>query len=78
MSTFNTATIAASKSAAGIFSIAGAVAAKAAALWAAWNAWRAIRRDQERLAAMDDRMLKDIGLTRHEVTHAVRFGRHGD
>jgi uncharacterized protein YjiS (DUF1127 family) len=78
MSSFNTATIAVSKSAAGFLNAAGAVAARAAALWAGWQNWRAAQRDQERLAAMDDRMLKDIGLTRHEVAYAVRFGRRGD
>ena len=78
MSSFNTATIAVSKSAAGFLNAAGVVAAKAVALWAAWKAWHALRRDTIRLAEMDDRMLKDIGLTRHEVEHAVRFGRLGD
>ena len=36
--------------------------------------WR-IRRDLRRLAAMDDRMLKDIGLGRCEVEYRVRYGR---
>jgi uncharacterized protein YjiS (DUF1127 family) len=34
-----------------------------------------IRRDMRHLMAMDDRMLKDIGLTRAEIGGAVRYGR---
>jgi uncharacterized protein YjiS (DUF1127 family) len=34
-----------------------------------------IRRDTLELLAMSDHMLKDIGLTRAEIGHAVRYGR---
>jgi uncharacterized protein YjiS (DUF1127 family) len=34
-----------------------------------------IRRDMRQLRAMDDYMLKDIGLTRADVGSAVRYGR---
>jgi uncharacterized protein YjiS (DUF1127 family) len=34
-----------------------------------------IRRDLRQLRAMDDHMLKDIGLTRVDVGSAVRYGR---
>jgi uncharacterized protein YjiS (DUF1127 family) len=34
-----------------------------------------IRRDMRHLMAMDDRMLKDIGLTRADIGDAVRYGR---
>lgn len=36
-----------------------------------------IRRDMRQLAAMDDHMLKDIGLHRGEIEHCVRYGREG-
>jgi uncharacterized protein YjiS (DUF1127 family) len=34
-----------------------------------------IRRDMRQLMAMDDVMLKDIGLTRADIGAAVRYGR---
>jgi uncharacterized protein YjiS (DUF1127 family) len=43
-----------------------------------WQAWRACRRDIARLEAMDERMLRDIGLTRSEIGRAVHFGRYGE
>jgi uncharacterized protein YjiS (DUF1127 family) len=36
-----------------------------------------IRRDMRQLAAMDDDMLKDIGLRRGEIEYTVRYGRDG-
>jgi uncharacterized protein YjiS (DUF1127 family) len=36
-----------------------------------------IRRDMRQLAAMDDHMLKDIGLRRGEIEYCVRYGRDG-
>jgi uncharacterized protein YjiS (DUF1127 family) len=58
------------------------------ALWAAasrGSAWLIaaiinelrIRRDMRQLAAMDDHMLKDIGLRRCEIEDCVRHGRSG-
>ena len=36
---------------------------------------RAVHRDLDRLMEFDDRELADIGLSRGEVMHAVRYGR---
>jgi uncharacterized protein YjiS (DUF1127 family) len=36
--------------------------------------WR-IRRDLRELMALNDHMLKDIGVSRAQVAHAARFGR---
>jgi uncharacterized protein YjiS (DUF1127 family) len=36
-----------------------------------------IRRDMRELRAMDESMLKDIGLTRADIGTAVRYGRDG-
>jgi uncharacterized protein YjiS (DUF1127 family) len=36
-----------------------------------------IRRDMRQLAAMDEHMLKDIGLRRSEIEYCVRYGRDG-
>jgi uncharacterized protein YjiS (DUF1127 family) len=36
-----------------------------------------LRRDMRQLAAMDDHMLKDIGLRRGEIEYCVRYGRDG-
>ena len=36
-----------------------------------------IRRDMRQLAAMEDYMLKDIGLSRGEIEYRVRYGRDG-
>jgi uncharacterized protein YjiS (DUF1127 family) len=37
--------------------------------------WWRLRRAVVDLQSMPDRMLRDIGLTREEIGHAVRFGR---
>jgi uncharacterized protein YjiS (DUF1127 family) len=37
--------------------------------------WHRPRRDTRRLMALDDRMLRDVGLGRGEVERAVRGGR---
>jgi uncharacterized protein YjiS (DUF1127 family) len=53
--------------------------AAAAAAWRGWVAAIAhelrIRRDMRQLAAMDDHMLKDIGLCRCEIESCARYGR---
>jgi uncharacterized protein YjiS (DUF1127 family) len=36
-----------------------------------------VRRDMRQLTAMDDHMLKDIGLCRCEIDYRVRYGRDG-
>jgi uncharacterized protein YjiS (DUF1127 family) len=41
-------------------------------------AWQRYHRDIAELQRMDDRMLRDIGLTRFEIESAVRFGRRND
>lgn len=48
------------------------------------NAVRQIRREREiaravrQLEAMSDTMLRDMGIERHQISHAARFGRRGD
>lgn len=37
--------------------------------------WRLQRRAARELRALDDRMLKDIGIAREEIDHVVRRGR---
>jgi uncharacterized protein YjiS (DUF1127 family) len=37
--------------------------------------WRRLRRDARRLMALDDRMLRDVGLSRGKIEHAVWHGR---
>lgn len=38
----------------------------------AFGKWRAVRRAERELYALDDRMLKDIGIARSEIHSAVR------
>ena len=41
----------------------------------AWIGFRRrLRRDVEELRALDDRMLRDIGLSRSDVEYAARYG----
>jgi uncharacterized protein YjiS (DUF1127 family) len=42
--------------------------------WATYAAWRIERAAIYRLAAMTDVQLRDIGVTRGEIEHAVRNG----
>jgi uncharacterized protein YjiS (DUF1127 family) len=37
--------------------------------------WHRLRHDTRRLMALDDRLLRDVGLSRGEVERAVRGGR---
>jgi uncharacterized protein YjiS (DUF1127 family) len=37
--------------------------------------WHRLRREARRLMALDDRMLRDVGLSRGEIERAVRVGR---
>ena len=48
-------------------SVGGAAGAAIAAVWRAYRRRRSRRLDAQRLHAMDDRMLKDIGLRRGEI-----------
>jgi uncharacterized protein YjiS (DUF1127 family) len=41
---------------------------------AAVSRWHRLRRDARRLMALDDRMLRDVGLSRGEIERAVRGG----
>ena len=38
---------------------------------------RAARQAMHELASLDDRTLRDIGITREQIWHAVRYGRDG-
>jgi uncharacterized protein YjiS (DUF1127 family) len=44
----------------------------AAAAWSRYMAWQMRRASARILRALDDRMLRDIGLTRGEIDRAVR------
>ena len=66
---------AASGSPAGAKGVAGVVTRFVAWIAAAIADELRIRRDMRELRAMDDRMLKDIGLTRADIGTAVRYGR---
>lgn len=39
---------------------------------------RRLHRDIEELMALDDRILRDIGLSRSDIDHAARYGRDFD
>jgi uncharacterized protein YjiS (DUF1127 family) len=55
--------------------LAGVVTRVVARIAAAVAEELRIRRDMRQLRAMDDQMLKDIGLTRADIGKAVRYGR---
>lgn len=59
------------------FSIGGSIASTIAAWFDALKTWRAYRRDVARLEVMGEGMLRDIGISRAEIGHVVRFGRNG-
>jgi len=40
--------------------------------WSRWRAYRAMKRDKAHLMALDDRLLKDIGIDRSEITSVLR------
>jgi uncharacterized protein YjiS (DUF1127 family) len=48
---------------------------KATALVRRWQAERAARLAAEQLESFDDRTLRDIGISRDQIWHAVRHGR---
>jgi uncharacterized protein YjiS (DUF1127 family) len=43
----------------------------------AFGKWRAVRRAERELYALDDRMLKDIGIARSEIHSVVRDRQSG-
>jgi uncharacterized protein YjiS (DUF1127 family) len=46
-----------------------------AAAWSAAAEYRRLRRAENDLAQLDDRMLRDLGITRAEIAYLARFGR---
>jgi uncharacterized protein YjiS (DUF1127 family) len=50
----------------------------AVALWRRYEAWRREQAAVGELMALDERMLKDIGLSRTEIRTAVAHGRYGE
>ncbi len=48
-----------------------------AGIWAHLNRVTARRRARAALSEFDDRMLRDIGITRMEIEHMVRYGNSG-
>ena len=65
----------ASGSPTGAQGVAGVVIRFVARIAAAVPEELRIRRDMRELRAMDDDLLKDIGLTRADIDSAVRYGR---
>lgn len=59
-------------------SLAASIRDRLSAARTAFSKWLRYRRDVDALHRMDDRMLRDIGLTRSEISHVVRFGRDDD
>lgn len=57
------------------FDMIGSIADTTDAATAAVREWWTTRAAAQRLHAMDDRMLADIGLTRADIDRAVRKGR---
>ena len=53
-------------------SIARGTMAPFRALAASWRAWRARRRDLEELAQLDDRALRDMGISRYDALMAAK------
>ncbi|MGE0697939.1 MAG: DUF1127 domain-containing protein [Hyphomicrobiaceae bacterium] len=49
--------------------------ARLRSLWAAYIRSRRLREAEARLQSLNDRILKDIGICRSEIPHAVRQGR---
>ena len=49
--------------------------AAARAIAAAFAEWRRLRRCERELQSLDDRILKDIGITRPSINAIVRHGR---
>ena len=52
-----------------------ACVAPLAAAAAAWTEWHRIKRSVTELSGLSDRMLKDIGIERHDIERIVRNGR---
>jgi uncharacterized protein YjiS (DUF1127 family) len=53
----------------------GACTARVAAWYAAWTERRRINRSIEELSGLSNRMLKDIGIERHDIERIARYGR---
>lgn len=52
------------------------IAGVAGTAWSALLSYRRIRRIEADLSALDERMLRDIGLTRTEIPYLAHNGRH--
>ena len=60
---------------AGVAALVGALARELKLRQSTVARERKLRRSMKELASLDERMLRDIGLTRWDVERAVRFGR---